>query len=309
MTYAIVQGDVRALPLPDASADLIITSPPYWRLRDYADGGSSLTAQIGQEPTPGGYVAALVDATREMMRVLSPQGSMFINLGDKYASTGPARKSLLGLPWRYAIACTDTLGLILRAEIIWDRPNSVPESCTDRVRRTHETWFHLTHSGTYCAGMDAIREPWRTTRTTPRTPADEPSSWGRQGRYGPGVSAAKNIGNPAGALPRSVQAIPSQPLTIPGHVGAEHHAAFPVEWPKWLIRGWCPPGGVVLDPFGGTGTTILAADVLGRHGIHVDLSRDYCEIAAWRVTDPGQRRIASGAKTTQVPGQLTLLTG
>lgn len=147
MPVILLRGDARELPLPDGSVDLIACSPPYFGLRDYRDGNASLAGQIGAEETPREYVAALAECTREWVRVLKPGGSIFVNLGDKYAGGGqggnvgghlnggqhlnrtPERarqvpqgsraKSLLGLPWRYALSCMDDLGLILRAEIIW----------------------------------------------------------------------------------------------------------------------------------------------------------------------------------------------
>ena len=146
MTAIVLRGDARRLPLPDACVDLIVTSPPYFGLRSYTDGGVHYGGQIGSEATPGEWVAALVECTREWARVLKPSGSMFVNLGDKYNAYNGNRgegtlqrnsirqtveggsgldvpdarpKSLLGLPWRYAIAATDQLGLILRRDIIW----------------------------------------------------------------------------------------------------------------------------------------------------------------------------------------------
>jgi DNA modification methylase len=180
----ILRGDARRLPLADASVDLVVTSPPYWALRSYTDAGEHYDGQIGAEPTPAAYVDSLIDCTREWVRVLKPTGSMWINLGDKYATsgqsarsdgvgtsarprpdsrgsrhdTGMPEKSLIGLPWRYAIRCIDDLGLILRAEVIWSKPNGLPESVTDRVRRSHEQWFHFTRSPRYFAAVDTIRE-------------------------------------------------------------------------------------------------------------------------------------------------------
>ena len=166
MSATVIRGDAATLPLPDASVDLIVTSPPYFGLRSYTDGGEHYAGQIGSEATPAEWVAALVACTAEWVRVLKPSGSLFVNLGDSYsaynnnrgpsksfsAAADPARghvgkpglpdhvraKSLYGLPWRYALACIDQLGLILRAEIIWAKPNGLPESVTDRVRRAHE---------------------------------------------------------------------------------------------------------------------------------------------------------------------------
>jgi site-specific DNA-methyltransferase (cytosine-N4-specific) len=293
----VLRGDARRLPLPDESVDLIVTSPPYFGLRSYTDGGEHYDGQIGAEPTPAEFIAALVGCTREMVRVLKPSGSIFLNLGDKYsqrpgqfgpqgktgqradraqaatyATSQAARrdpqygvppKSLLLLPERYRIACVDELGLIARAVVIWQKPNGMPESVTDRVRRSHEDWVHLTKSPKYFAAVDSIREEY----------VRQPDSLGK--------------------LPGSVWEIATQPLRVPAELGIDHFAAFPMEWPRRLILGWSPSGGTVLDPFGGTGTTALVATMLGRHGVSVDLSADYCRLAQWRVNDPKQRERAS----------------
>lgn len=389
----IIRGDARALPLPDDSVDLICTSPPYWGLRDYRDGEASLAGQIGAEPTPQEYLEALWECTRDWMRTLKPEGSLWINLGDKYSQrpgqfgpqgeTGqratrtqaatyvdaPARrdlhygvapKSLMGLPWRYAIGTIDHLGLILRAEVIWSKANGLPESVVDRVRRSHEQWFHFVKQPQYYSAVDEIREPYsdKTVRTYP-TPYAAPGT----SRHGRDSKTLRTASNPLGALPGSVWEIASQPLTVPEHLNTDHFAAYPFGLPRRIIRGWSPPGicvecgagrrpcsvreavddrpgrvqgrdcdallgghgadgragsrrstlavisghacacatpdaptraAVVVDPFGGTGTTALVASVLGRHGISVDRSADYCRIAQWRTTDPGERARAMG---------------
>lgn len=332
----IVRAHALALPLRDACVDLIVTSPPYFALRSYRDGDEHYDGQIGSEDTPSGFVDALIEATREMVRVLKPTGSIFVNLGDKYAGSGghnnggmtgasslfrktqgnskqieaqdaarreylatrrnaPDRynqnsdgipaKSLMGLPWRYANACVDRLGLILRSEIIWSKPNGMPESVTDRVRRSHETWFHLVMRRDYFSAMDEIREAhvypddvrgqsWRrlTVAATDHHSHSDP--------------------NPLGRLPGSVWTIATEPLTIPDWARdkynlPDHFAAFPQEWPRRLILGWSPVGGVVLDPFGGTGTVAMVARALGRTGLNGDLSGDYCRLARWRVYESG----------------------
>lgn len=331
MSAVVLRGDARALPLPDASVDLIVTSPPYWSLRDYQDGGGSMAGQIGAEPTPQAYIAALLECTREWMRVLKPQGSLWINLGDKYSqrvatrrsshqdglfpgrpelvkdwkrdrAAGLARmpcenitdadtgryvpeKSLIGLPWRYAIGCIDDLGLILRAEVIWSKPNGMPESVTDRVRRSHEQWFHLVKQPRHFAAIDEIREPVSDYARKPGARRSTPPGQRRR--------AMADTVNPLGSLPSSVWEVPTEPLKVPAELGA-HFAAFPTAWPRRIIRGWSPDGGVVLDPFGGTGTTALVASTLGRRGVTVDRSADYCRIARWRTTDRGERARALG---------------
>jgi DNA modification methylase len=292
----VLQGDACSLPLPDDSVDLIVTSPPYFGLRSYTDGGEHYPGQIGSEATPAKYVAALVACTREWMRVLKPSGSLFVNLGDKYAGTygGTARpKSLLGLPWRYAVACMDKLGLILRAEIIWAKPNGLPESVTDRVRRAHEQVFHFTRQPVYYTAVDEIREPHSPDSFRP---SKLTASRGSAGSIRPHQGKPDQAWNPLGRLPGSVWEIASQPFTMRPYLGVDHFAAFPMELPRRIIRGWSPPGGVILDPFGGTGTTALVADALGRIGISVDRSADYCRLARWRAADPGER-----ARAMQVP--------
>lgn len=268
MTADIIQGDARRLKLPDNSVDLIITSPPYWAMRTYVDGGEYVVDQIGDEPTPAEYIANLTKSTIEWTRVLKPTGSLWVNMGDKYGRgsrttisgtrskqraghdntcvPSGSPKSLLQLPQRYAIACVDQLGLTLRAEVIWRKTNPIPDPTRDRVGRGHETIYHLAKSPKYyaAAGVPQTMAVWD-------------------------MRAAS--------------------LRVPGHVGARHHSTFPLELPRRVIERWCPPGGIVLDPFGGTGTTALMADVMGRHGISVDLSADYCRIARWRLSDPDQR--------------------
>ena len=404
MTVTLLRGDAAHLPIADQSVDLIVTSPPYFALRSYQDGGKHYPGQIGSEATPGEWVDALVACTREWVRVLKPSGSMFVNLGDKYSTGASGQsdmaklgeryrggghkdakaktktlpvpgfqpKSLLGLPWRYALRCIDELGLILRAEIVWSKPNGLPESVTDRVRRSHETWFHFTVRPRYYAAVDTIRELQQSNGER---------HVGRSGYAGAPNGIARSFTerslNPLGKLPGSVWSIPSQPLTVPAHLGVDHFAAFPMEWPRRLIQGWSPSGictrcgdgrrpvstsiamssqgttlrrprgsvalyggivrvderhqrdvlttltgeccgcpditapttpSVILDPFGGTGTTALMADVLGRHGVSVDMSHDYSRLARWRTTDPGERaRAMQVDKPEPVPdGQLGL---
>lgn len=328
----IVRADARALPLADRSVDLVVTSPPYFGLRSYLDGGRHYDRQIGSEATPLEFVDALIACTREMVRVLKPSGSLWINLGDKYsdrqgpqgstgqradrtqattyerraAAAGFRSKTLLGLPWRFALRCIDELGLVLRAEVIWEKPNGLPESVTDRVRRSHETWFHFTLGPHYFSAIDEIREPHRGQQG-----GRQMTPYGA-GRHGLGASSLRSVDTHAlGRCPGSVWEIATQPLTAPSWLGVDHFAAFPMEWPRRLVKGWCPPDGTVLDPFGGTGTTALVATMLGRRGISVDASADYCRLARWRCSDPGERaKAAQVAKPPPVPeGQVDLFGG
>ena len=320
-TASIREGNALHLPLRDESVDLIVTSPPYFALRSYTDGGEHYDGQIGSEPTPQAFLEALWAVTRECRRVLKPSGSLWVNLGDKYSGytgtkpvagrnvgggerrqgltpSGPAsapnlygvpNKSLMGLPWRYAIGCIDDLDLILRAEVIWSKPNGLPESVTDRVRRSHEQWFHFVKEPRYFAAVDEVREPQVDPERGRSGRSNGTSTTGRTD----GVSRDRGYQsetlefNPLGKLPGSVWTIPSEPLKVPDWLGVDHFAAYPQEWPRRIILGWSPPDGVVLDPFGGTGTTAMVARALGRYGISIDLSRDYLRLARWRVWKSG----------------------
>lgn len=381
----VLRGDARQLPLPDESVDLIVTSPPYWALRSYTDAGEHYNGQLGSEATPAEWLDALLDCTREMVRVLKPSGSLFVDLGDKYSDrAGPTwagssdrltgrppkprrssgtsmapRKSLLLLPERYRIACVDELGLLARAVLVWDKPNGLPERVTDRVRRSHEDWVHLTKQPTYFGAVDEIRQP-HTGGTHLAGANAAVTNWetGAGQLHRTGRSDPERF-HPMGKLPGSVWTIASEPLTVPEHLGVDHFAAFPSEWPRRLILGWSPtgicsecgegrrpvvdivqeltghtrtvdsglttqeavrrPGGfqragytstrsaasingywcacpsaaaparpaIVLDPFGGTGTTAMVAKALGRVGISIDLSADYCRLARWRINHSG----------------------
>lgn len=336
----IIRADARALPLADASVDLIVTSPPYFALRSYTDDGEHYAGQIGAELTPAAYIASLIECTREWMRVLKPSGSIWVNLGDKYNSgsgSGPQsglqggvattrgngrgspviprttipNKSLMLLPERYRIACVDELGLIARAVVVWSKPNGLPESVTDRVRRSHEDWVHLTKMPRYFAAVDEIRERFADARPLVGMTWEQRKQRGdnmRQGEQSGTFGGNGMSGNLLGKLPGSVWEIATEPLKVPKELGVDHFAAFPKEWPRRIISAWCPPGGVVLDPFGGTGTTALVAHALGRTGISVDRSADYCRIARWRTTDSGELAKAMRVEKppVEVTGQTTL---
>lgn len=385
MTAIVTRGDAVNLYLPDESVDLIVTSPPYFSLRSYTDGGKHYDGQIGDESTPVEYLDALIAATTEWMRVLKPSGSIFVNLGDKYSRNGgggkgssdgktgrnkggrpPTRapigireKSLVGLPWRYAIRCIDELGLILRAEIVWAKPNGLPESVTDRVRRSHEQVFHFVKSARYYSAVDEVREPYQPSSLARAAyPTLAGPEGGTNGKSNGTLRSAREPGaiNALGKLPGSVWEIPTSPLRVPESLGIDHFAAYPPELVRRIVLGWSPrevctacgegrrpvsvaeringsrgvitgaafgegkhgtadgkrhefatvrtitgyacacpdttaPAmpGIVLDPFGGTGTTALVASCYGRVGISVDLSADYCRLAKWRTADEKQR--------------------
>lgn len=511
----LIRGDARHLPLADGSVDLVVSSPPYFSFRDYEDAGGSSAGQIGAEPTPAAFLRSLWSVMDEVWRVLKPEGSAFVNLGDKSAGSGApgtsgiqggdrhrdraigelrqtttaaqrratgyreedgprqyprqddARdKSLLDLPGRFALGCAipdpyrtvyetgaelrDAAGpdlahpqWIRRADLIWNKPNGIPEPVTDRVRWNHEEFVHLTKNGRYFANIDELREPHVGREHSPgnrRSPAERNDGMDRQ---------PENVWahHPLGRVPGDVWTIPTEGSRIPPYIAfgdaaergpsslllrpqvwaladanlragrplfvrpVDHFAAFPQEWPRRLILGWTPNGiclecgtgrklavttvqvagtrqersqvgadrqsampnrtdlaahsgrigdvetyatgyvcactpytdhddrrpgdfhrtpkadrdkagrsedgpernrayaervknpppgpvreyhldgwkapptrpAVVLDPFSGTGTTTMVARALGRRGVGVDLSLDYCRIGSWRV--------------------------
>lgn len=266
----IICGDALRLPLRDNSVDICITSPPYFSLRSY---GTGHKMEIGSEATPHAYLEALWAATAEMKRVLKPTGSIWINLGDKYNGAGPTapwkfangqawareqrggqashvagipNKSLMGLPWRYAIGCIDQLSLILRRDLIWDKPNGLPESVTDRPRSSHEYWFMFVKQPRYFAALDEIREAYHPA-TAGKYAGMGPDGW-HESHAESGASRNPSIKlkgvqltpNPLGKLPGSVWAIPSEPLRLPPWIDTAHYAAFPTEWPRRLILGFTP---------------------------------------------------------------------
>lgn len=311
MTVQIIPGDCRQIlrTLPAESVQCCVTSPPYFGLRDYGVEG-----QIGLEASPADFVAEMVAVFREVHRVLRPDGTLWLNLGDTYASQGGAGwqgkngeranrrftatrntvamqeqartafaghkpKDLMGIPWRVAFALQDD-GWWLRQDIIWHKPNSMPESTRDRCTRSHEYIFLLSKSESYYFDNAAIAEP-----------ANYPDGNGNVRRVQPVTGErdyANGNGNIRGSLHkngpretrnrRSVWSITTKPFR-----GA-HFATFPPEIPELCIKASTRPRDVVLDPFGGAGTTGLMADRLGRHAILCELNPGYVAMARDRIT-------------------------
>jgi len=282
-------GDCRAeMQQMDAeSVQTCVTSPPYWGLRDYGDDN-----QLGLEKTPEAYVANMVDVFREVKRVLKPDGTLWINLGDSYSGSGkgPAGnlgkthnerhmegkhsaivpdglkpKDLVGIPWRVAFALQAD-GWYLRSDIIWHKPNPMPESVTDRPTKAHEYMFLLTKSKSYYYDAESIKERAITAGSIDRRAQADPSRvLGYSGKR-TGVTITDDLRNK-----RSVWTVPTKP-----YAGA-HFAVFPPELIEPCILAGAPQGGVVLDPFGGSGTTGMVANKLGRKAVLIELNPDYVE--------------------------------
>lgn len=357
----VLCGDARKLPLRDQSVQCVVTSPPYWGLRNYGlpplvwddpggcehewgelirgssqSGsleGSTLAGtppgierrpkwssafclhcpawrgSLGLEPTPDLHVAHLVDIFREVRRVLRDDGTVWLNLGDSYAGSlkgsapnhpgygGPKQrtnagsigllpaknlpglksKDLVGIPWRVAFALQAD-GWYLRSDIVWAKPNPMPESVRDRPTRSHEYLFLLSKNQRYYYDSGAIKEP--STRQSglaanfARTTKDhvipgQSVAQHRLNRVATEDSGSRNR--------RSVWFLPTQPYR-----GA-HFATFPEKLVEPCILAGVPLGGVVLDPFVGSGTTVIVAQRLGRVGIGVDLKLDYLRLAQGRL--------------------------
>jgi len=304
----LYQGDARdvLLTLADESVQTVVTSPPYWGLRDYGVDG-----QIGLEPTPELYVENMVSIFRDVRRVLRSDGTLWLNMGDSYAGSGAGGggnrkgnehgqhnavakkgrpsalpthkpKDLVGIPWRVAFALQAD-GWYLRCDIIWSKPNPMPESVTDRPTKAHEYIFLLTKSAKYYYDAEAIREPQRNMGRTQGVPTGwdtGPGSHGSIHRNGRGNSKApvpitKPVTN---RNKRSVWEIPTQPYS------EAHFATFPEALVRPCILAGTSEAGVVLDPFAGSGTTLAVATSLGRKSIGIELSDEYMEIARKRIT-------------------------
>lgn len=303
MSSTILNGDCLAIlqTLEESSVDCCVTSPPYWGLRDYGDIG-----QIGRESEVPAYVSKLVAVFREVRRVLRLGGTLWLNLGDTYAANrsyqvpsskggakhSPAQgrqasnkvpaglkpKDLIGIPWRVAFALQQD-GWYLRSEIIWHKPNAMPESVRDRPTRAHEHIFLLSKSEAYYYNADAVREPAANADKVIRLGA---KSFSKRQATGANVMPSGNALAATYTVPpfknkRSVWSIATKP-----YKGA-HCAVFPVELPTTCILAGCPEGGLVLDPFCGSGTTGVAAAHLNRNFVGIDVRQEYCDLAEERL--------------------------
>ena len=300
-------GDCRQIlqTLPEKSVNCCVTSPPYFGLRDYG-----MAEQIGLEPTPEQFVAELVAVFREVLRVLRDDGTLWLNLGDSYnaynanrgASTsisdGSAgrdhpqhsrglttttlkNKDLIGIPWRVAFALQAD-GWYLRQDIIWHKPNPMPESVRDRCTKAHEYIFLLSKSARYFYDADAIKEPiaestkewgggkkgWGAAKKDHHIRSQAAIRNG-QGRCGESDDGMRNR--------RSVWTVTSYP-----YKGA-HFATFPPALVEPCILAGCPVGGTVLDPFSGSATTGQVALANARSYIGCELNPDYHELAQRRL--------------------------
>jgi DNA modification methylase len=323
----LYNGDALAVlrELPDCSVNCCVTSPPYWGLRDYGVAG-----QIGLEESPGAYVARMVEVFREVRRVLRDDGTCWVNLGDSYvanktgcvtdacslgggrttqekASERPDKKAeglkpkdLIGIPWRVAFALQAD-GWYLRQDIIWSKPNPMPESVRDRCTKSHEYIFLLSKRARYYYDAEAISEPV-VESTVKRMSQDTENQHGSERvpgktngtmkavapRYGgnkytanPDVFSRTKSGNAydynGRRNRRDVWTVATQPFS------EAHFATFPPALIEPCILAGCPKDGTVIDPFFGSGTTGIVCQKRGRKWGGIELNPEYCALAVRRV--------------------------
>jgi len=296
MTTTLLSGDCRELlpTLPAHSVQAIITSPPYWRMRQYTDD----PRELGQEDTPAAYAAALAAVFAACWRVLRDDGTLWLNLGDAYANDskwggatggkataglhgagGPGRrkvttglpaKSLIGLPWRVAFALQDA-GWVLRNDIIWYKPNAMPEPVKDRCSMAHEYLFVFSKQGAYVFDGAAIAEP--AISTTNRG--------GKKAQRLVQASGQKGDGFQERWKPKEIRNARTVWSIATAGIPDAHYAPMPEALARRCILAGSRPGDTVLDPFAGSGTTLRAAVSLERHAVGIDLG--YADLQARRL--------------------------
>jgi len=307
--------------VPDNSVDCCITSPPYWGLRDYGN-----DEQLGLEKTPEEYVTNMVSVFRGVKRALKKEGTLWLILGDSYAGggrgcntlkqksnkgtqnmptsivpTGLKPKDLVGIPWRVAFALQED-GWYLRQDIIWHKPNPMPESVTDRCTKSHEYVFLLAKSPKYYFNNKAIQEksvysgPMMVDGFVPKSVngkhGGDPQNSANRKKYRPseaggGTSMINHngyfkengdtIGKAGFRNKRDVWSVTTSPFK------GSHFATFPTALIEPMIKAGCPEGGLVLDPFMGAFTLARVAKDMGRRFIGFELNSAYCEIGEDRL--------------------------
>tara|TARA_R100000700_G_C3176085_1_gene150999 strand:- start:134 stop:1171 length:1038 start_codon:yes stop_codon:yes gene_type:complete len=315
--------------LPDESVNCVVTSPPYFGLRDYGTatwsegdpncnhkpeyvpsatakigfdkkdvgkyffrdvcescGAKRVDHQVGLEITPEQYIDRMVNIFEEIKRVLTKDGTIWINIGDSYVShrhegvSSLKKKDMIGIPWRLAFGL-QSAGWYLRQDIIWHKPNPMPESVVDRCTKAHEYIFLLSKSEKYYYNQEALKEeavsgPWNSAKGFSGDGKRGSSVYGSESQYN-GTGTHQDV-DKLERNKRSVWSINLKPYK------EAHFAVFPKELPLNCIKGGCPPGGVVLDPFAGSGTTLEAAQFLGMRSIGIDIGKEYLDLCLRRTS-------------------------
>jgi len=296
-TNRIICGNALSVlqSMPSESIHCCVTSPPYYGLRDYGVPG-----QIGLEQTPGEYAARLTEVFREVRRVMTPEGTLWLNIADSYASgnkvaekwknpsahlpkewPGVKPKDMIGVPWMLAFSLRAD-GWYLRSDIIWHKPNCMPNSMKDRPVNCYEHVFLLAKSKKYHFDYTALQVPV----------AESSKARYRRGfyesKYTDGVPGqpAQNINKPRPGEEAPAMRRGRDVWTIgTNNYRSAHFATYPVDLVKPCILAGCPENGIVLDPFFGAGTTGVAALMLGRRYIGIELNPDFCALAEKRIME------------------------
>lgn len=273
LANSVLCGDAAQIvpSLPQNFVDCIVTSPPYFQQRKYGN-----DSEIGQELSPQAYISKLSNVFESCLRVLKPSGTLWINLGDKYSSG-----RLLGLPWKLALALADQ-GWVLRSDIIWHKSNAMPSAARKRPTVDHEYVFFFTKGDDYYYNADAIREPHVTF-------SEHSQMKGGRGHFG------KKNGTPEAGKYAGYQSLHDGDWTRAFHPSGRnkrtvwkialsknrdaHFAVFPRDLVRTCILAGCPEGGIVLDPFLGSGTTAIVAAESGRRYLGIDCVQRYVDVA------------------------------
>ena len=295
----IINGDcIEVLKgIEDRSVNCCVTSPPYWGLRDYGVDG-----QLGLEDTPDEYVNKLVMVFRELRRILMDDGTLWLNLGDSYAGNcsqssnngragygnprekivsrlfdGIKSKDLIGIPWRVAFALQAD-GWYLRQDIIWHKPNPMPESVTDRCTKSHEYIFLLSKSKNYYYDHEAIKEPSQYYGIDNRSDKGNIRYEGKRTEDTTGKNGQDSfVTINETRNKRSVWTVTTKPFS------EAHFATFPKDLIRPCIRAGCPVNGIVIDPFMGSGTTACVCIEENRNYLGIELNHKYIKIAENRI--------------------------
>ena len=307
LTAEVLVGDNRETlkALPDKCVQTVVTSPPYWALRDYGNDD-----QIGLEQTPDEFIEQLCLVFDQVWRVLKDDGTIWVNLGDSYSAqrwsgsgkgqainkykdgqrdinpeknSGLPDKNLVGIPWKFAFAM-QSRGWYLRSDIIWHKPNPMPESVTDRPTKSHEYIFLLTKSAKYYYDHKAILEPvsdLSLARAEYGWDSDRPSTKNAS-MGGSGIHVEKmgsRFVNPEGRNKRTVWTVTTKPYK------EAHFATYPPDLIEPCILAGSKEGDIVLDPFSGSGTTGEVALQRGRNYIGLELNPEYAKLSEKRLTE------------------------